>query len=94
MLGLMLPKSAHTGPFTTFLAEQTEYKTINMDQWTGYYRFTQEVGAVWQCSVICALCRPYMTASLAQVDAACSNFDEAQAWPLLLDNYVEWRREH
>lgn len=29
----------------------------------------------------------------AQVKPDCSNFDEAQAWPLLLDNYVEWRRK-
>lgn len=25
----------------------------------------------------------------AQVKPDCSNFDESQAWPLLLDNYVE-----
>ena len=47
MLSLTMPTSPHTGPFTEFLAEQTEYKTINMDQWTGYYRFTQEVGQPW-----------------------------------------------
>ncbi len=28
----------------------------------------------------------------AQVSADCGNYDEAAAWPLLLDNYVEWRR--
>jgi hypothetical protein len=27
---------------------------------------------------------------LLQVKPDCSNFDESQAWPLLLDNYVEW----
>lgn len=27
-----------------------------------------------------------------QVSPDCGNFDEAQAWPLLLDNYVEWRQ--
>ena len=26
----------------------------------------------------------------AQVSPDCSNFDEAEAWPLLLDNYAEW----
>jgi len=26
------------------------------------------------------------------VSADCGNYDEAAAWPLLLDNYVEWRR--
>ena len=25
-----------------------------------------------------------------QVSPDCSNFDEAEAWPLLLDNYAEW----
>ena len=25
-----------------------------------------------------------------QVSQDCSNFDEAEAWPLLLDNYAEW----
>ena len=29
----------------------------------------------------------------AQVAADCSNYDEGAAWPLLLDNYVEWRRK-
>ena len=43
MLSLVMPHSAHTEPFTEYLTEQTEYKTINMDQWTGYLRFTQEV---------------------------------------------------
>jgi hypothetical protein len=27
--------------------------------------------------------------ALGQVKPDCSNFDESQAWPLLLDNYVE-----
>ncbi|KAK9838249.1 hypothetical protein WJX81_000160 [Elliptochloris bilobata] len=27
-----------------------------------------------------------------EVAADCSNYDENTAWPLLLDNYVEWRR--
>ncbi len=25
-----------------------------------------------------------------QVGVDCSNYDEGHAWPLLLDNYVEW----
>ena len=29
-----------------------------------------------------------------QIKQDCSNYDEAQAWPLILDNYVEWRRKH
>ena len=27
-----------------------------------------------------------------QVEPDCSNYDEGHAWPLLLDNYVEWRQ--
>ncbi len=29
-----------------------------------------------------------------QVAPDCSDYDEAQAWPLLLDNYVEYRQKH
>jgi hypothetical protein len=32
-------------------------------------------------------------ADCAQVSPDCSNFDESQAWPLLLDNYVEYVRK-
>lgn len=28
-----------------------------------------------------------------QVKPDFSNYDESQAWPLLLDNYVEWVKE-
>ena len=28
-----------------------------------------------------------------QIDSKCSNYDESQAWPLVLDMYVEWRQE-
>ena len=28
--------------------------------------------------------------SCLQVGVDCSNYDEGHAWPLLLDNYVEW----
>lgn len=43
MLGITMGHAPHTQPFVEFLNEQTEYKTINMDQWTGFYRFSQEV---------------------------------------------------
>ena len=43
MLRVTMSHAAHTEPFVEFLDEQTEYKTINMDQWTGFLRFTQEV---------------------------------------------------
>lgn len=43
MLSIVLAGNPHVPPFTLFLAEQRDYKTINMDQWTGFLRFTQEV---------------------------------------------------
>lgn len=49
-----------------FLQQQTEYKGLNLDQWLGFLRFTEEVVP------------------------DCSNYDENAAWPLLMDNYVEW----
>ncbi|KAK9814982.1 hypothetical protein WJX73_003863 [Symbiochloris irregularis] len=69
MLSIAMAGCPHVEPFTQFLMQQADYKTVNMDQWTGFLRFSQDV-------------KP-----------DCSNFDEAQAWPLLLDNYVEWRRK-
>ena len=29
-----------------------------------------------------------------QIDSNCGNYDESQAWPLVLDMYVEWRQEN
>jgi len=51
--------------------EQTEYKAMNMDQWTGFLHFCEEV----------------------EIKPDLSNYDESQAWPLLVDNYVEWARK-
>ncbi|CAL8462542.1 g2075 [Coccomyxa elongata] len=66
MLSIAMPPSEpHLAPFISFLQTQKEYKAINLDQWTSFQRFAEEV-------------KP-----------DCSNFDESQAWPLLLDNYVE-----
>lgn len=70
MLGIaMRPDEPHLEPFCAFLQQQTEYKSVNNDQWMGFFRFCQEVSA------------------------DCSDYDESSAWPLLLDNYVEWRRQ-
>ncbi|KAK9829071.1 hypothetical protein WJX72_003754 [[Myrmecia] bisecta] len=66
MLGLVMVDSPHAPDFIRFLQEQKEYKAINQDQWTGFWRFTQEVSPDLH------------------------DYDESQAWPLLLDNYVEW----
>lgn len=42
----MPPSEPHLEPFAAFLQEQKEYKTINLDQWTGFQRFTEEVRAL------------------------------------------------
>lgn len=66
MLEVVLGSQPHVASFTQFLQEQTEYKVMNLDQWTAFLRFCDEI------------------------DQDLSNYDESQAWPLLLDNYVEW----
>ena len=43
MLSITLAGNCHLEPFITFLENQTEYKTITLDQWQGLGRFTQEV---------------------------------------------------
>eukprot|EP00897_Mesotaenium_endlicherianum_P009225 jgi/Mesen1/8330/ME000046S07719 len=70
MLDLVMAGRPHHQTFIQFLMGQTEYKAINLDQWTAFLRFSQEV-------------RPDF-----------SNYDENMAWPLLMDNYVEWGRQH
>ncbi|KAL1531171.1 DCN1-like protein 4 isoform X2 [Salvia divinorum] len=48
---------------------QSEYKVINMDQWTNFFRFCQEI-------------------SFPDLN----NYDSDEAWPLILDNYVDWTK--
>ena len=44
MLHVVLPEgNEHLEPFSRFLKEQTEYKYVNLDQWTSFYRFSEEV---------------------------------------------------
>lgn len=44
MLHVVLPEgNEHLEPFSRFLKEQTEYKYMNLDQWTSFYRFSMEV---------------------------------------------------
>ena len=44
MLQIAVPSSeAHLGPFCDFLTSQSEYRAINLDQWTGFLRFCEEV---------------------------------------------------
>ncbi|XP_071742202.1 uncharacterized protein [Rutidosis leptorrhynchoides] len=55
--------------FVEYLKIQKEYKAINMDQWTNFLRFCQEIEF------------PDLV-----------KYDACQAWPLILDNFVDWLR--
>ncbi|XP_051131589.1 uncharacterized protein LOC127251773 [Andrographis paniculata] len=57
--------------FTEFLKSQKDYKVINMDQWTNFLRFCQEISF------------PDLR-----------DYDTSEAWPLLLDNFVDWMKEN
>ena len=46
MLSIVFSHNPHVPPFTEFLAQQKDYKTVNMDQWNGFLRFTREVHAL------------------------------------------------
>ncbi|XP_024365474.1 uncharacterized protein [Physcomitrium patens] len=69
MLSLVLGSRPHVASFLRFLQEQSEYKAMNLDQWSAFLRFCDEI-------------KPDLR-----------NYDESQAWPLLLDNYVEWAKK-
>ena len=44
MLSIAMPPSEpHLAPFISFLQVQHEYKAINLDQWTSFQRFAEEV---------------------------------------------------
>ncbi len=44
MLSIAMPPSEpHLAPFISFLQTQKEYKAINLDQWTSFQRFAEEV---------------------------------------------------
>ncbi|KAI4331181.1 hypothetical protein MLD38_029391 [Melastoma candidum] len=53
--------------FVEYLKAQNDYKVINMDQWTGFLRFCNEISF-----------------------PDFSNYDPELAWPLVLDNFVDW----
>ncbi|XP_021899326.1 DCN1-like protein 4 isoform X2 [Carica papaya] len=53
-----------------YLKIQNDYKGINLDQWTNFFRFFNEIHF------------PNL-----------QNYDAAEAWPLILDNFVEWMKE-
>lgn len=66
MLKLVYPGGPFVSEFSSYLEEQQDYKKINLDQWSNFLRFSQEV------------------------KADMSNAGDNPAWPLLLDNFVEW----
>jgi len=43
LLGLLLPESNHVTKVRDFLKIQTEYKSINMDQWLGVLEFSKTI---------------------------------------------------
>ncbi|KMZ72168.1 hypothetical protein ZOSMA_16G01380 [Zostera marina] len=61
---------SQTKKLIEFIKFQHEYKVINMDQWTGFLRFCNEI-------------------NFPSLD----NYDSTLAWPLILDNFVEWMLE-
>ncbi len=66
MLKLVYPQGRFVDSFCIYLSHQTDYKFLNMDQWTNFLKFSMEV-----------------TQDM-------SNADDNPAWPLLIDNFVEW----
>ncbi|MQL77712.1 hypothetical protein Taro_010125 [Colocasia esculenta] len=69
LLDLILAAQYHfqVDKLTEYLKIQQDYKVINMDQWTSFLRFFQEI-------------------NFPSLD----NYDSELAWPLILDNFVEW----
>ncbi|RAL53691.1 hypothetical protein DM860_015419 [Cuscuta australis] len=61
---------AQVDSFTEYLKSQTDYKVLNMDQWTNFLRFCQEI-------------------SFPDL----KDYDTDQAWPVVLDNFVDWVKE-
>jgi hypothetical protein len=87
---------------------------MNMDQWTAFLRFCEEVEVlnqrIWKAAIdnsafvmvcedellhtflVCDICG--ILHRFVQIKPDLTNYDESQAWPLLLDNYVEWARKY
>ncbi|CAH9070386.1 unnamed protein product [Cuscuta epithymum] len=61
---------AQVNSFTEYLKSQGDYKVLNLDQWTNFLRFCQEI-------------------SFPDLEG----YDASQAWPVILDNFVDWVKE-
>ncbi|XP_019198020.1 PREDICTED: DCN1-like protein 4 isoform X2 [Ipomoea nil] len=61
---------AQVDSFVEYLKSQSDYKVLNMDQWTNFLRFCQEI-------------------SFPDLQ----DYDTNQAWPVILDNFVDWMKE-
>jgi DCN1-like protein 4/5 len=70
MLSLLLPNNSHTPKLVAFLRQQTDYKSLNFDQWKMIFDFVQKVSPSFQ------------------------EYDEDGAWPVLIDQYVEFCRQN
>ncbi|WCJ29853.1 hypothetical protein M5689_011456 [Euphorbia peplus] len=53
-----------------YLKIQSDYKVINLDQWTNILRFCKEISF-----------------------PDFKNYDANEAWPLIIDNFVDWMKE-
>nr|XP_043608640.1 DCN1-like protein 5 [Erigeron canadensis] len=71
LLELVLGSKFHhqVKSFVRYLKTQVDYKVINTDQWTAFYRFCNEI-------------------SFPDL----KNYDDTLAWPLIVDDYVEWMK--
>ena len=70
MLQVVLPEgNEHLEPFSRFLKEQTEYKYMNLDQWTSFYRFSEEVALY--VSLMRARCQS-LRAGLFELHGCCA----------------------
>ena len=74
---------------------QKDYKVINMDQWMGFYRFCNEVCflTLLLSSRLVPQCHQLTKENLQISFPEMTEYNPELAWPLVLDNFVEWIRE-